>query len=163
MFPILIIIQVITFTLWNVIGEFKLNKTVIDARRFIISYTCGYGPVYIFLIIEIIAMELICSVSIYFLRLTWQKLVTSVPELKWNILAANNFFLGLILLIPLTAMIVQNDDDVCAVYSTTILFTTVGTVLALVWHQFKISAFSCFKSNKKTSDNDISTSLLQQN
>jgi len=55
-------------------------------------------------------------------------------------------------LIPLTAIIVQNDDDVCAVYATSILFTTVGTVLALVWHQITFPRFPCYKRNDNGDD-----------
>jgi len=134
---------------WLVSGEIKLHEEVIDERRFIKSYTCDYSQQLLtYLSMEIPIIELVCFVLIYFLGRTWKDNVITVPALKWIMLTTNNLILAFIFIIPLTITI-QNDDDVCSIYSTTILLTTTGTVLALVLPQFLLSQipFCCCKKN----------------
>jgi len=153
----LLILQVSILSAWLSSGGINLQDNIINDRRFIISYTCEYSqqlPAY--LSIEVITIVLICFGIIYFLVRTWvEEVIKSVPELKWIMLTTNNLILAFIFILPLTVTI-QNDDDVCSIYSTIVLITTVGTVSALVLPQI-----SCKKNNiASTEQQEQSYTLL---
>jgi len=130
--------------------SFALNE-----RRFVYTYTCNSNLLYLWLLLEIIFFITVTILLIIMLYYNWKAMVTKAKDLKWILLSMNNLILGFALILPLTNTI-QNDDDVCSIYTITVMFTTAGNVLALVLPEFpKLQIPLCCKKRKYSRFNDM--------
>jgi len=152
----LLIAQVTILTTWMNYDSYTSHYFAINTRRFVYAYTCNSNYLPYWIAIEIALFVIINLIIIRLLYYTFEKQVEKHKDLKWILLSMNNLILGFIIVIPLTN-IIQNDNDVYAIYSITISFTTIGTVLALVFSPITIPCFNCIKITAKNEYNLISS------
>jgi len=144
---VLFIMQVTIISTWMNSDNYTHHYTIINERRFVYAYTCNSNYLFRWIAIEIALFTIINLVLVRLLYKTFEMHVEKHKDLKWILLSMNNLILGFVIIVPLTN-IIQNDDDVYAIYTITISFTTVGTVLALIGLCAQITIPCCNCCNK---------------